>query len=205
MLETALAENTAALKEAVAALNRNTEAHEKLAAVAVKAQSAKAAEPTREPYKTAAEPEKAAEKPAEKPATKPAAEKPAAEKPAAEKPAAKPAAKPTGKKGKQPPALVAEVTSEALRDAAKAFLSSDDAAVRDGAKGQMSAAFNHLGAAKLSDLDDEGRAKLAGYIAYWSAGLDVNFEEIDEKIAALADENSEGDEGGEGDDESMLD
>ena len=161
-LEAAIAELTAAVRE-------NTEAHTKLAAVAVAAaKSGKAEKPAAEV--TGSEEPKA---------EKPKAEKPKAEKPKAEKPAAKPKAK--------PPVQV-DVDQAATPGIAVAFLSTDDEADRDARKAKMRSALDHLGAKKASEIDnDEDCVKFATYVAYWTAGHEVDFEEIDALVAEALD------------------
>ena len=175
-LEAQMAELTAALKD-------NTAAHTALANVA-KAATAKV---------TAAAPAKDAE--AEKPAPK-TAEKPApktAEKPA-EKAAPKVAPKAAPKK-KAEPILVPTMNVDDLRTKARAYLEGDDAAVRDAKKANLSAAFDHLGVAKLGEIEsDEDRARLAAYLDYWAADLEVDFEALDEKVVALQEAAAPADE-----------
>jgi len=167
-LEEELRANTEALKE-------NTAAHLKLAEVAMAAagQGGGKAAPAEKPVPEKDEDEAPKETAAEK-KKRLAAEKAAAAKAeAAKKPAAKSA-----------PELETEVDAADLKKAAAAFLGSDDEKVRNANKKNFMAALDHLGASKLTDVDtDEDRARLAGYIAYWEAGLKVDFEAIDEIIA----------------------
>ncbi len=190
-LEAAIAELTAAVKE-------NTEAHAKLAEVAKATQQAKAA-----PKKAAPE----AEKPeAEKPeAEKPEAEKPEAEKPAPKKAAAKPKAAPKKAAAKpKAPTLSATVDRDEFKNAARAFMSAEDEETRDKNKANFAAALNHLGASKLTDVDDEDLPRLAGYIAYWSAGLEVDFEEIDALLADMSSDEDDRASDEEADDEMLA-
>jgi hypothetical protein len=77
------------------------------------------------------------------------------------------------------------VSAADLKKAAAAYLNGDDEEARDAAKKNFIGALAHIGAKKLGEVDsDEDRARLAGYVAYWTAGLDVDFEAIDEIVAA---------------------
>ncbi|AIT13314.1 hypothetical protein DSS3P1_79 [Ruegeria phage DSS3-P1] len=177
-IEAALAELTAAVKE-------NTAAHAKLAEVAAAAAGGKAAAPAKAPAKD--------EAPAEE-------KKPAAK--AAAKPAAKAAAKKPAAKKVEPPELAGSVTHTEIAKIGAAFLKGDDEEARDAAKSNFIAGLQHIGAAKLGEIDsDEDRARLAGYIAYWTAGLEVDFEAIDEIVlAAGGDDEGSDDEGSDDDD-----
>ncbi len=169
-LEAAIAELTAAVRE-------NTEAHAKLAAVAVAASKAGKDKP-------AAEVTGSEEPKAEKPkAEKPKAERPKAEKPKAEKPKAK-------------PEVQTDVDEAAIPGIAVGFLGTDDESVREDRKAKMRSALDHLGFKKASEIDnDEDRVKFATYVAYWSAGHEVDFEEIDALVAeAVGDSGSEDDD-----------
>lgn len=180
-IEEALAANTAALEA-------NTAAHNRLADVAEAAAGGKPA--------------------ADKPADKPKAETPKddGEKPetaaakkkrlAAEKKAAEAAAAAEAEEAEEvdPPELVAEVTAADLHTQASAFMSKElDAEVLDANKANFVGGLSHLGAKKFSELGSDGdRARLSAYIAYWQAGLDVDFTAIDEAIEALGDEDPMG-------------
>jgi hypothetical protein len=186
-IEAALAELTAAVKE-------NTAAHTKLAEVAQAAQkggtTAKAspakASTTKASTAKASEDTEAEENEAEAPEEKPAPKKaPAKKAPAKKAPAKKAPAKPKA------PTLSAEVDRDEFKNTARAFMSPDDEDTRDANKEKFASALAHLGAKKLTEVDDEDLAKLAGYIAYWNAGLDVDFEEIDGLIAEAAEASSE--------------
>ena len=162
-IEEALAANTAALIE-------NTAAHAKLAEVATAAASGK-------------------------PATSGAKDKPADDETPKETAAEKKKRLAAEKKAKEAeteteaPKLAASVTAAALKKAAGAFLQSDDEEERDANKANFIGALSHLGAKKLGDVDSgEDRARLAGYIAYWNAGLDVDFEAIDGLLAGEEEE-----------------
>lgn len=182
----------AALAELTAAVKANTEAHEKLAQVAMTAQQNKAAN------NSTAEKSDAKDEPEAKEAEKPAEEKKSTKRTSTKRTSTK---KSTAKKAEEPK-LSASVDREELTNQARAFMSSDDEEKRDEAKEKFKSALDHLGAKKMSDVEEDDIPRLAGYISYWQAGLDVDFEAIDEKIAELAD----ADEGGEnGDsDEDML-
>ncbi len=162
------------LKENTAALKDNSAAHLALAKVATAAAGGKVSVVGATAAATT---------------TKAVADKLVAEKPAAAaaKPAAAAAAKPAAKpKAKVEPTLAPAVSLDDLRAAAKDYLGSDDPAIRDAGKANISAAFKHLGAGKLTEIEsDEDRARLSAYIAFWTAGLEVNFEDIDAKVAAL--------------------
>lgn len=173
-IEAAIAELTAAVKE-------NTAAHTKLAEVAAAAAGGKAAAPAKEETKDEA----------------PAEEKKA---PAKKAPAKKPAAKKPATKQAEPPELEGSVSAADLKKAAAAFLDGDDEEARDANKQKFIAALNHLGAAKLGEVDsDEDRARLAGYIAYWNEGLEVDFEAVDEIVSAAGGEDED-----EGEDDDIL-
>ncbi len=170
-IEEALAANTAALIE-------NTAAHSKLAEVAMAAAGGKAASGKPAKEETSSEEEETKETAAEK-KKRLAAEKAAAtKKAAADKKAAA---------TKEAPELVAEMPAAALHKIAAAFMSDDlDEADRDANKANFVGGLAHLGAKKFSELaDDAERARLAAYIGYWQAGLDVDFEEIDALVEAL--------------------
>lgn len=166
-----------ALADLTAAVQANTEAHQKLEKAAIASMKQKAA---------------AAKAPADddeddEPAPKPAARKTAA-KPAAEKKA--PAKKPASR-AKKPaePKLSATVERDEVSNAARNWMDTDDEAVRDERKAQFKAALNHLGAKKMGDVDDDDLPRLMAYIAYWSADLEVDFEALDEKIAEMAEDD----------------
>ena len=180
-LEEALAANTAALIA-------NTEAHANLAAVATAATGGKATtKPTKEESKE--EPEEQDEAPKETAAEK--KKRLAAEKKAA---AAKKAA---ADKKKEKPELEAEVTGAELHKIASAYLKGDDEETRDTNKENFVGGLAHIGAGKLGEIEsDTDRARLAAYIQYWTAGLDVDFDEIDALVEAAG-----GD--GEGDDDLL--
>ena len=162
-----------ALRENTEALKANTAAHEKLGAIATAAQGGEA--------ETEATEEKKA---------------PAKKAPAKKAPAKKPAAKKA-----EPPELKSSVTAAAIKKAAGAYLGVAEGAERDAHKANVVAAFAHLGVEKLGEIDNnEDRAKLAGYIAYWDAGLEVDFEAIDEIVAGDGDGDGEEEGGDDGDD-----
>jgi len=175
-----------AIKELTEAVRENTAAHQELVAVAKKTAAGKA------PAKSAPatdEGEGEAEAPAKK--------APAKKAPAKKAPAKKAPAK------KKDPEVVTEIEAKALRAKAKDWMSVDDADERDARKERFAAALNHLGAAKLSDLDDEDQAKMASYINVWEAGEEIeDFEAID----ALVEEKVGGDDGDsdDGDSDEML-
>lgn len=183
-LEQALAENTAALIE-------NTAAHLQLAKVA----GASMKSGTTATASTAVEPTD------EKPATGTAAA--AAKKAAAEALAAKKAAtaeaaaakKAAGSKKPKVPELEAEVSEADLRTACRAYLNTDDEEEREAHKANVTSAFAHLGVKVLTEIEAEGRAQLAGYVAYWAAGLEVVFEDIDALLADAPDEADDDDMG----------
>lgn len=183
-IEEALAANTAALIE-------NTAAHAKLAEVAMAAAGGKAAAPAK-----AAPKEEPVEDEEEAPKETAAEKKKrlAAEKKKADAAAA---AKKKAAAKTEAPELVAEMPAAALHKIAAAFMSDDlDEAERDANKANFVGGLAHLGAKKFSELsDDSERARLAAYIGYWTAGLDVDFEEIDGLIEALGE--------GEGDDDPL--
>lgn len=116
----------------------------------------------------------------------------------AEKP--KTTRKPRAKKP-EIPAPITEIDGPDLRKHAAAYMGSDDEDEREAAKANLSAALKHLGVKKLPELDDDDRPKVATYLAYWAQGLEVDFEELDELVAAASD--SGGDDGDD-DDEDML-
>ena len=164
-----------------AAVEANTAAHTKLAEVAMSASAGKRTE---------------AEKPAPKEEDDGEDDAAAAKKKAAAKKAAETrkanASKKKAEEEKEAPTLDASVTSKDLMAAARAFMSPDDADQCEENKERFASALKHLGAAKLSAVDEEDIPKLAGYIAYWQGGLDVDFEEIDGLIAELVEANGGG-------------
>lgn len=184
----------AAIQELTAAIKDNTAAHTNLADVAkAAAGSSKPAETKKaEPDTTDDDGEDDAE--AKKKAAAAERRKKAAEKKAAEAKAEEEAAKKKEAEAEEEDDLLGgddelpEVQSEAtvaeVKASAGKFLDSDDENFRDDNKSKVIAAFKHLGVSKLGGLTDaEDRAKLVGYIAYWNAGLEVNFEEVDERVA----------------------
>lgn len=175
-LEEALRANTEALKE-------NTAAHKALADVAVAAASSKSA-----PAEKATE-EKAPEEKA--PPKETAAQK--KKRLAAEK-KAKAEAEAAAKKAEEPE-LETDVEFADLQKVCAALLDEDREDYRDEHKANFIGALKHLGAKKLTDVDEDDYARLAGYVAYWEAGLDVDFEAIDEKLVEAA--------GGEDDDNPL--
>jgi len=165
-IETLLAELTTAIKE-------NTVAHAKLADVAVAASKGKAAAPKEEPKEAPKEEPEESEDEAPKETAAAKKKRLAAEKKKAEAEA----------KTVEKPELEEAVGHDALHKLAGKFLATDDEAERDTNKGNFVGALAHLGAKKLTDLaDDSERARVAGYITYWMAGLEVDFDEIDALI-----------------------
>lgn len=194
-LEAQLAELTAAVKE-------NTEAQMKLAAAATAAVSPRKADATpgtakpaekEETPETPEEDDAEAKKKAAAEKRKETAAKKKAEKEAAEKKAA--AEKAAEKSETEAPELSATVEMDDFKKQARAFMSPDDEEERDANKEKFAAALKHLGAGSLSKVDDDDLPRLAGYVTYWQAGLDVDFEAVDEIVAGLSDE---------GDGEDML-
>lgn len=181
----------AAIKELTEAVNKNTAAHEELVQVAVKTAGGKAA-----PAKTEtkeAETDDDAEDAKKKAAAKKAAETRAANKAKAEEKKAE--EKKAEEEGSGDVEIVTEIVTEidakALHTKAKTWMSSDDAEERDANKEKFQSALKHLGAAKLSDLEDTDRAKVATYINAWESGQDkIDFEALDAKV--------------DGDDDDML-
>ena len=186
-LEAAIAELTAAVRE-------NTAAHNKLAEVAKAATGKTTTEAPKPAPETKAE-EPSEDKEAQKKAAaekKAASEKRKAEKEAKEKAEAEAAAKADAAADEADdeatdlPEIVASVDSAGALAAASAFLNPKDASKRDENKANMQAAFAHLGVTRLGGLEsDEDRARFVAYLAYWTAGLSVDFEEVDERLASL--------------------
>lgn len=168
-LEDQITELTAAVKE-------NTAAHLKLAEVAQAASGSKTG--VKPAAEKASDANEGGGEDDEKPATKPAAKKPAA------KPRASRAKKP------QPPELSADVTRKDFQASARAYIGSDDAEDREQRQEQLAAALDHLGASKLGEVEDEDIPRIAAYFAYWSAGLEVIFEEVDARVAELTEASS---------------
>lgn len=167
------------IAELITALNENTAAHAKLGEIATAAQASKAS----------GDEEKA-----------PPEEKKAAPKKA---PAKKAPAKKAAPKKKAPPELKDSVTKAAIAKTAGAYLGDEelDDETREARKQNIIGAFGHLGVSKLGEItDNTDRAKLAGYIAYWMADLEVDFEAIDAIIEGEGDEEPEED----GDEEEDL-
>lgn len=162
--EELIAANTAALID-------NTAAHKKLAEVAMAAAGGKA-----NTTKTAEKPKPEEKEPEEKETAIAKKKRLAAEKKAAAEAEA--------------PELVAEMSGADFHKRATAFLSEDlSQKERDTNKANFVAGLSHVGAAKFSEVKtDEDRARVAAYVAYWTAGLDVDFEAIDEMIAELGGE-----------------
>ena len=156
-----------------AAIIANTASHDRLAAVATAAAGGKATPAT-------AKAEEASEEEEEKTETAAAKKKRlAAEKKAKEAAAA--AAAEEEEEEPEAPTLKTKVTGKALHTLASDFMSDElDDAERDANKANFISGLGHIGAKKISELEtDESRARLAGYIQYWTAGLDVDFDEID--------------------------
>jgi hypothetical protein len=175
-IEELLAANTAALEA-------NTAAHAKLAEVAMAAAGSATGGTT-----SAETP--AATKEKEAPAKETAAAKKkrlAAEKKAEAEAEAK-------AKAAVKPEISSSVSAADLKKAAAGFLKGDDEEARDLAKQNFIGALEHLGCGKsLSSVEEPAdRAKLAGYIAYWQAGLDVDFDEIDAIIDSAGDGEEDG-------------
>ncbi len=166
-LEAAIAELTAAVRE-------NTEVHAKFAEIARTASKS-------------AQPKKAVDDEASEEAK---AEKSEPQKKAASK---KAAAKKNGTARKRKPVAVRGAVDEsAIRQIARAYLDGEDEDEREAKKKNVSAAFEHLGVKKLSDLeDDTERAKLAAYIAHWEAGANLGFDAIDDLVAEAAGDDDE--------------
>lgn len=157
-LEDQLSDISAKLEALISAIGDNTEAHTALGKIASKAADAKPASSK----------------------AKAADEKPA---PAKEKPKPAPA---KAKEEKKPEFEVVASTSIAeARTAIKDYVS-EEGADTDARKAQLKAALDHLGARKLSEISEEDAPRLATYAAAWSAGAEVNFEEIDEMVAEAA-------------------
>lgn len=163
-----------ALRANTVALEANTAAHLKLAEVAVAAATGKSSAGSTKPAPTETTESEESEETAAQKKKRLAAEKAAAAKKAA---------------AAEPPELETSVTGDEIKKIAGAFLASDDEKVRDANKANFISALSHLGAKKLGDVEtDEDRARLAGYIAYWTAGLKVDFEAIDEIVAVEEEE-----------------
>ena len=163
-LEEALRENTEALKE-------NTAAHAELAKVAAAAAGKSATSKPTEDKETSVKDDPPKETAAQK-KKRLAAEKKAKEAEAAKKAEAEKA---------DEPELATEVSFDDLKKACAELLKDE------GKKSDFMGALSHLGAKKLTEVDEEDFPRLAAYVAYFSAGLDVDFENIDEKLAELAD------------------
>ena len=166
-LEAAIAELTAAVRE-------NTEVHARFAEIA------RTAAKSAQPGKTVGD-----EAPEEAKAAKTGPQKKAAPK--------KAAAKKSGTARKRKPVSISGAVDEsAIRQIARAYLDGEDEDEREAKKKNVSAAFEHLGVKKLSDLeDDTERAKLAAYIAHWEAGADLSFDAIDDLVAEAAGDDDE--------------
>lgn len=173
-LEEAIAANTAALIE-------NSAAHKMLADVATAAATGKSvSKPEPEKEKAGSEEETRELTAAEKKAANAAKRRKAA------------AAKKAAEKA-EPPELTLMVTAPELRKLAAAFMDGDDDEARELNKTNFIGGLQHVGAAKLTELEDDAeRARVAGYLAYWSAGLEVNFEAIDEILDAMGSGEDDG-------------
>ena len=172
-----------AIKELTEAVIANTKAHAQLGEIAKATVGAK--QPAKVPAKSE-EPDEQPEEEAEKPKKAPAKKEPAKE------PAKKPVAKKTELRE-----MATEVDSADLRGLARTFMSKDHDN-RDQNKDNFAAALAHLGAARLTEVTAEDEARLFAYITYWNEGLEVDFEEVDERLVELAgDDADEGDEDGD--------
>jgi len=181
-----------AMKDLAEAVRENTAAHAELAKVAVKASGQKA---PAEPGKTEAEDagaaeakKKAAAEKAAETRRKKAEQKKAEEKKAEEKKAEEPDE--TGGTGEISAAeIVTEISAADLHTKARSWMGVDDAGERDTRKANLSGALKHLGVAKLSELTDDDRAKVASYINAWDAGQEkIDFEAIDAKVSGEDDD-----------------
>lgn len=190
-LESAIQELTAAVKE-------NTAAHLQLADVAKAASTGAKPSETKKEAQTPAKDEtdedeaEAQKKAAAAERRKKAAEKKKAEAEAAAAAEAEAEAEAEGDDDllggdDDLPEVQAEASVAEIKKAAGAFLDEDDENFRDDNKAKVISAFKHLGVSKLGGLTDaEDRAKLLAYIAYWNAGLEVNFEDVDERVIEAA-------------------
>ncbi|WP_114285280.1 hypothetical protein [Candidatus Halocynthiibacter alkanivorans] len=122
-------------------------------------------------------------------------EKKAADEVAPEKPAAKkPAAKMTRKK--KPAAIEArdEISLVDMRALAKSYIQIDDANGRAPNRENIAAAFDHLSVTNLGSIpEDRDMRRMALYLDTWIAGNEVNFEDLDGKVAESPDDDEEDD------------
>lgn len=195
------------IQELIDAVKENTAAHAQLGEIAKAAAGKPAGKASTASKKTETEDDgedEAAKKAEAAAKRKAAAEKKKADEAAAEKKKADEAAKKKAaaekKKAADTPELPGTVDTADLRGLARTFMSKDNEN-RDENKEKFAAALDHLGAENLSGVSEEDQARLFGYITYWSAGLDVDFEAVDEIVAAAAPDEDAGEE----DDDSMLD
>jgi hypothetical protein len=120
-----------------------------------------------------------------------AEERKAAEEAAAEKSAAKKAV--TKKTCKTKPAVIEtrdEIDIADMRALAKSYIQTDDADLRAQNREYIAATFVHLGVNNPEGLI-EGRdmRRMALYLDTWIAGNEVNFEDLDEKVAEAPDDD----------------
>lgn len=178
-LEEALAANTAAIE---ANTKVQTAILEKISTGGAKAEAP--AEEKPKPSRSRAKPKPAEEKASEETETDETPDEPE-EKPEPKKAAPKKAA--PKKDAMAEMEVRTGIDTDALRDLARKFGSNDggDKDERERLKGLMASAFDHLGAKKLSDLDDEDRVKFAFYLDHWIADSQakLDFEALDEQVA----------------------
>lgn len=180
------------LGDLLEALKENTAAHRELARVAVHTSGQTPAEPEegKTPAPAAQEEPEQEEKASESAKKKSEASRKAAEtrkknKEKAEeaKKAEEPADEPAESDGAQAATVVPEIAEDDLRSKCRTWMSDGDDNERDRRKGLLKAALDHIGAANLSGLHGEGRARLASYIEAWEAGSEkIDFEAIDAKV-----------------------
>lgn len=176
------------------ALEANTAAHLKLAEVALAASSGKTApaEDKKAPAKDKPAPAETEETPEDDAAEKKKAA--AAKKKAAAAAAAKKKAEAEKAAAAEAPEIETSVSVDDMRAAVKAHMETDDEEVRATRMSNLKGALAHLGLGKLSEVtEDDAVAKLAGYVAYWKAGVEFSFEDVDSIIDA-ADTGSDEDD-----------
>jgi hypothetical protein len=95
----------------------------------------------------------------------------------------KPAPSDANLKPKSAPKVDGAVDAEAIRAAAREHLSGGDEEERAAKNLNLGSASEHLGIGMIAELENvQDRAKAAAGIAYWTAGLQVLFEDLEEKV-----------------------
>lgn len=103
----------------------------------------------------------------------------------------KPAPSEANLKPKSAPKVDGAVDAEAIRAAAREHLFGGAEEERAAKKTYLGSASKHLGVGMLAELENvQDRAQAAGDIAYWTAGLQVIFEDLEGMVLSQLDATS---------------